>query len=218
MQWQQLASKLQKHLIQPWPDKLNLAIRLGCRVKGIVYYRRIFGSFGAGSTLFKPMLLCNTQFMHIGKNVSIREGVRLEAVMIDPGNPPELRIGNNVNIEQNVHIVFMGKVRIADNVSITARCSLLGGSHPFFDVNDPVKIGDRLAGSKSIIEIGEGSFLGIGTVVMMNVRIGKHVVIGANSVVKRSIPDYSVADGNPAVIVMNYDQNTQTWLAVKSKS
>jgi acetyltransferase-like isoleucine patch superfamily enzyme len=156
--------------------------------------------------------------MHIGKNVSIREGVRLEAVMIDPGNPPELRIGNNVNIEQNVHIVFMGKVRIADNVSITARCSLLGGSHPFFDVNDPVKIGDRLAGSKSIIEIGEGSFLGIGTVVMMNVRIGKHVVIGANSVVKRSIPDYSVADGNPAVIVMNYDQNTQTWLAVKSKS
>ena len=217
MQWRQFSSKLRRFAGLQYHDKLNTVRMLMCRIKGIVYYRRTFGSFGVGSCLYKPMLVSNARYIHIGKNVSIRQGVRLEAVMIDPANPPELRIGNNVNIEQDVHIVFMGKVRIADNVSITARCSLLGGSHPFFDVNDPVKIGSRLTGAKSVIEIGEGSFLGIGTVVMMNVRIGKHVVIGANSVVKRSIPDYCVADGNPAMVVMKFDQEAQSWVNIKEE-
>jgi acetyltransferase-like isoleucine patch superfamily enzyme len=86
------------------------------------------------------MLLSNPQYMRIGSNVSIRKGARLEAIVLDPQKPPELHIGDNVNIEQDVQIVFVGKVRIADNVSITARCVLLCGTHPFLDVHDPVKM------------------------------------------------------------------------------
>jgi acetyltransferase-like isoleucine patch superfamily enzyme len=149
--------------------------------------------------------------MHIGRGVSIRPGARLEAVISDANHLPELRIGDNVNIEQDVHIVFTGRVLIADNVSITARCSLLGGTHPFFDVHSPVKIGARLTGATSRIEIGEGSFIGIGSVVMMNVKIGKHVVIGSNSVVMKNVPDYSVADGKPARVCMKYDPATDSW-------
>jgi len=219
IQSQHSDSKLETFSERPFHDKLNALHGALCDLKGVFYYRRVFGSFGSGSRLYKPMLLSNPRFMHIGRNVSIRPGVRLEAVMIDPRNPPELRIGDNVNIEQDVHIVFLGKVKIADNVSITARCSLLGGTHPFLDVRNPIKIGSRLSGAKSFIEIGEGSFFGIGTVIAMNVRIGRHVVIGSNSVVKRSIPDYSVADGNPAEVIMRYDAEQDTWTNVeKTKS
>ena len=210
-----LAAKLQSFREKPLTDKLNSLETALCHLKAAVYYRRVFGSFGSGSLLFKPMLISNPQFMHIGNNVSIRQGARLQAVVLDPSKPPELRIGNNVNIEQDVHIVVMGKVRIADNVSITARCSLLCGSHPFLDVNDPVKIGARLSGVNSTIEIGEGSFVGIGTVISPNVRIGKHVVVGSNSVVKKNIPDYSVADGNPAVTAMRYDFEAESWVNLK---
>ncbi len=199
------------------PDKINALQNLLCGLKGVLYYRRVFASFGKGSLLFKPMLLSNPQFMHIGSNVVIRAGARMEAIMIDPENPPELRIGNNVNIEQDVHIVCMGKVHIADNVSITARCSLLGGSHPFFDIHDPVKIGYRLSGAKSVIEIGEGSFLGIGTVVAPNVKIGKHVVVGSNSVVKKNLPDYSVAEGDPATVGLKYDFDKGAWATLAKR-
>ncbi len=198
-------------LLSSLPDKFNLLSLVWYRLKGIFYYRHVFGSFGKGSVIYKPTMLNNPRFMHIGKDVSIRRGVRLEAVVSDPANPPELRIGNNVNIEQDVHIVFTGKIVIADNVSITARCSLLGGAHPFFDVHSPVKIGARLTGATSRIEIGEGSFLGIGSVVMINVKIGRHVVIGSNSVVTKSIPDYSVADGKPAKVCMKYDAGSDSW-------
>lgn len=194
------------------PDKLNYVARLMLQLKGALYYRQVFGSFGSGSVLYKPMMLSNPRFMHIGKNVTIRQGIRLEAVLLDPENPPELIIGDNVNIEQDVHIVFAGKIVIKDNVSITARCSLMGGSHPFFDVKSPIKIGSRLIGAKSRIEIGDGSFIGLNVVIMPNVRIGKYVVVGSSSVVKRNVPDYSVVDGNPAKVELKYDAVSDAWL------
>src|SRR5947209_5191569 len=104
------ARKMWSFAQTPLPNKLNTLHCAFCRLKGVLYYRNIFGSFGRGSVLFKPMLLSNPRCMYIGRNVCIRKGVRLEAVVIDPERPPELHIGNNVNIEQNVHIVFMGKV------------------------------------------------------------------------------------------------------------
>jgi acetyltransferase-like isoleucine patch superfamily enzyme len=211
-----LASKLRKFFKLPFHDKLNALYSAFCYLKGVLYYRRVFGSFGSGSVIYKPMFLSNPRFMHIGKNVFIRQGVRLEAVLVDPENPPELHIGDNVNIEQDVQIVFLGKVKIADNVSITARCSLVGGTHPFLDVHSPVRIGNRLSGVGSIVEIGEGSFIGIGSTISMNVRVGKYVVIGAQSVVKKSIPDFSVAFGNPAEVIMRYDAVDDAWKGVKT--
>lgn len=207
-----ISSKILRFWATPLPDKINFIQMVFYRLKGILYYRHVFGSFGSGSVLYKPMMLSNPRFMHIGKNVTIRQGVRLEAVPLDPDNPPELRIGDNVNIEQDVHIVFVGKIHIKDNVSITARCSLMGGSHPFFDVRSDTKIGDRLTGEKTIIEIGEGSFLGLNTVIMPNVKLGRYVVVGSSSVVKRNVPDYSVVDGNPAIVQMRYDSVADSWL------
>ena len=55
------------------------------------------------------------------------------------------------------------------------------------------------------ISIGSGSWLGHGTVVLPGAQIGKHVVIGANSVVSGTIPDFSIAVGAPARVVKRQD-------------
>jgi acetyltransferase-like isoleucine patch superfamily enzyme len=51
------------------------------------------------------------------------------------------------------------------------------------------------------VRIGDGSWLGHGTVVLPGATIGRHVVIGANSVVRGDIPDFTVAAGNPARVL-----------------
>ena len=51
------------------------------------------------------------------------------------------------------------------------------------------------------VRVGAGSWLGHGTVVLPGATIGRHVVIGANSVVRGEIPPYTVAAGNPASVV-----------------
>ena len=45
--------------------------------------------------------------------------------------------------------------------------------------------------------------------------IGKHVTIGANSVVNSNIPDFSVAVGIPAKVVKYYNSETKKWEKVK---
>lgn len=54
-----------------------------------------------------------------------------------------------------------------------------------------------------MVLIGDGSYIGINTVIVGNVKIGKHCVIGANSVVTKDVPDYSVAVGIPARVIKN---------------
>jgi acetyltransferase-like isoleucine patch superfamily enzyme len=58
--------------------------------------------------------------------------------------------------------------------------------------------------------IGEGSWLGE-NVCVIGASIGKHCVIGANSVVTKDIPDYSVAVGIPAKVIKKYNFNKCEW-------
>lgn len=198
-----------------WLDRGNSLAALYYRVKGIFLYRWIFRSFGAGSTIARPMLISHPQFISIGERVTIRPGVRLEALQSAPDRVPDLRIGSGANIEQNVHIVCHCSIHIGDNVSITGQCAIVDVTHPYEDVANPVKIGARILDENSFVEIGDGAFLGIGTVVLPNVRIGRGSVTAARSVVTSDIPDYSVAAGAPARVIRTYDPATKSWLRVR---
>lgn len=59
-------------------------------------------------------------------------------------------------------------------------------------------------GKPKIIEstsIGNNTQIGDGTIVLAGIKIGSHVIVGANSVVDKDIPDYTVAAGVPAKII-----------------
>ena len=88
-------------------------------------------------------------------------------------------------------------------------------NHEYRDVDKPVWEQGEFAQENSHIIIGEGSWLGTNVVVVGKVRIGKHCVIGANSVVTKDIPDYSVAAGIPAKVIKRYDFEKEEWVRVK---
>jgi acetyltransferase-like isoleucine patch superfamily enzyme len=48
-------------------------------------------------------------------------------------------------------------------------------------------------------------------VCILSASVGKHCVIGANSVVTHDIPDYSVVVGAPARVIKKYNFDTQRW-------
>lgn len=158
------------------------------------------------------MLILYPGCMRIGCNVSIRDGVRLEVVKTIAGRTPSLIIGDNTNIEQNVHIVCHNRIHIGENVSITGQCAIVDVTHPFEDVNDPTKVGSRIKDDDSFVEIGEGAFIGWGSVILPNVRVGRHSVIGANSVVASDVPDFAVAAGVPATVLKHYDARADRWV------
>jgi len=171
----------------------------------------MFKSLGRESVIYRPMLICNADCIEIGDRVSIWDGVRLEAVRDRHGRTPVLIIGSNTNIEQDVHIVCHNRIIIGKDVSITGRCAIVDVTHPYQDINAG-KIGNLIADDDSAVEIGDGAFLGYGAVILPNVRIGKRAVIGANSVVTRDVPDFSVAAGQPARVIKVYSPKMHQWV------
>ncbi len=202
---------MRSFLNKPLYGKLQSIIGTYWRIKTALFYKAIFGSIGQGCVIRRPMLLAHPEFMHLGFSVHIRDGARIEAVPHSKHRVPHLSIGNNVNIEQNVHIVCQSRVHIGNNVSITGNCAIVDTIHPYQDVNTPSKIGERILDEPSVVEIGDGTFVGFGSIILPNVHIGKYCVIGAHSCVTKDVPDYSVVAGNPAVIKQRYHPESQTW-------
>ena len=68
---------------------------------------------------------------------------------------------------------------------------------------------------KYAVSIGDGSYIGINSVIVGNVQIGKHCIVEANSVVTNSIPDYCLAVGSPAKVIKVYTKE-KGWIRYKN--
>jgi acetyltransferase-like isoleucine patch superfamily enzyme len=209
-----ILTKLKAFVRLPLFTELNLLSKFCCKLKGVVFYRLVFKRFGKNSYIQKPLYIQNPGFIEIGEGVSILSGVRLEVIQTNKTRPPAVSIGNNTNIEQNVHIVSHSRIRIGDNVSITGNCAIVDVTHPYEDVGNPTKIGARVLDDDSFVEIGDGSWIGYGSVILPNVRIGKYVVVGANSVVMKDVPDHSVVAGSPARVIKRFDPISNSWIKI----
>ena len=85
-------------------------------------------------------------------------------------------------------------------------------NHAFEDVTVPIGLQGITEGGT--IRIEEGCWVGFGVAVVCSqgeLVIGKHSVIGANSLINRSVPPYSIVSGNPARIVKQFDPEKGTW-------
>lgn len=65
------------------------------------------------------------------------------------------------------------------------------------------------------LKIGNGSWIGTHVAIIGDVHIGKHCVIGANSVVTKDVPAFCVVAGIPAKVIKRYNSETQQWENVK---
>lgn len=106
-------------------------------------------------------------------------------------NPQNIKIGNNVSINDGVYLNGLGGIQIGNNVSISA------GSIIVSTTLDP----DRLTLKKHInktIKIGSNVQVGAGAIILPGVEVGDNVMIGAGAVVTKNIENNSIVAGSPA--------------------
>lgn len=106
-----------------------------------------------------------------------------------------LRIGRNVDIfsEYPFDANYPGLISVGDNVKILAHDASMG-----YQTNGACKIG--------IVDIGNRVFIGAGTTILPNVRIGDDAIIGASSVVTTDVPAGTVYAGNPARFIKTTEE------------
>ena len=188
------------------------------RILFVVFNRPFYGKLGNNTIIRKPLIIENKKNIFIGNKVLIREGVRLTSVCSwyingkkEQSFSPKLIIDDNVSIEQGVHINCANIVHIEKNCTISSYVFITDVDHCYENIDEKV-LNQPLLISET--KIGEGSFLGTGVKVMAGVTIGKHCVVGANAVVTKSIPDYSIVVGVPAKIIKRYNLETKKWETV----
>jgi acetyltransferase-like isoleucine patch superfamily enzyme len=177
------------------------------------WWRMRMGAVGHRSVLFKPLMVTGARRIQIGSRSQIRDLARLEVIdRPEMGWRATLIIGDDVNIEQGVHLVCQCDVQIGNRVSITPYCVIVDTFHPYDPPDGTPKIGARLPSERTHVYIGDGTFVGARAVILPNVRIGRGCVIGAGSIVTRNVPDYCIAVGAPARVISTYSPATGRWL------
>ena len=193
--------RLKKYIHATPSMRIQMTRSFWRRIVTRIYYRSIFQTIGKRSLLYKNVTVINSEFIRLGTSVTIREGSRLEIVLHDQNWVPRMEIGNNVNIEQNVHIICHDQVLIGDNVSIAPMCAIVDTKHPYDVCRQGKKIGAAIDSERSAVIIGANTFLGVGVTVLPGVTVGENCVIGAGSVVTRDLAVGSIAAGSPARVI-----------------
>lgn len=115
----------------------------------------------------------------------------------------QLFIGDDVYIGMSVQIVgYWEKIKIGNNVSIAQNVTIMSASGP----NGSNRLLRVFPIKKGIIEVGAHSWIGTGTIIMPNVKLGDFCIVAANSFVNKSFPSYCIVGGNPAKLIRYFTQ------------
>ena len=168
-----------------------------------------FGSFGQQSVIcFPTNTIINEQFIHISRNTMIGPPCTLSAGMV-PGqkciSERIVTIGDRCLIGKGSGIVGHFSIEIGDDVWTGHNVYITDQNHGYKDVTLPISVQTM---PEKPVRIGNGSWLGYGSVILPGADIGEHVVIGANSVVTGLIPSFSVAVGSPAKVIRQFVDGT----------
>lgn len=166
---------------------------------------RGFASFGEGSIICHPFTtIFNERYIEIGRDTMIGPNVALSAGMV-PGQEcvtsPVVKIGDRCLIGRGSGIVGHLAIEIGNDVWTGHHVYITDQNHGYEDPDVPIS---QQSQPESPVIIGDGSWLGHGTVVLPGARIGRHVAVGANSVVSGELPDHCVAVGAPARVIKKW--------------
>lgn len=116
-------------------------------------------------------------------------------------------IGNKVIINMNCTFVDNNRIEIGDNVLIASNVQIYTSTHPTKASERMVQNWDEHSDKAYCntyalpVKIEDNVWIGGGVIILAGVTIGENSVIGAGSVVTRSIPPDSIAVGNPCRVI-----------------
>ena len=116
-------------------------------------------------------------------------------------------IGDNCTIQKRKVPLYANLIRLGSNVHIASNVSFLTHdvTHLVLNKMDKIKSSGGVPEKVGCIQIGDNVFVGSGTHILYDTKIGSNVIIGTCSVVTHDIPDNSVAAGAPARVIGSFD-------------
>ncbi len=132
--------------------------------------------------------------LELGPHVLFEPDVWLTAAA-----PGRIRIGEGTFLNIAVQVAAMDLVDIGAYCMFANGCFITDANHRFDDPGKPVPWQGFT--SKGPTRVGDNVWCGANVVITSGVTVGERCVIGANSVVTRDLPPFSIAAGAPAAVL-----------------
>ncbi len=162
----------------------------------------------------RPWSLRGRHRMAFGRRLTVGVGLRIDAFGTGRG-APLVRIGDNVEINDYVHIAAVRSVVIGDDVLIASRVFISDHNHGDLDgsvlENGPNVPPARRPLSVRPVTIGARVWIGEGSLIMPGVSIGEGAIVGGGSVVTRDVAAGAVVAGVPARVIRRFDPSSARW-------
>lgn len=167
---------------------------------------------GKNSFVIRPWRIDGRECIEVGNDCTVMSDCNIRAVRA-PGEGsrvPAIRFGDNVYVGHHSCIVAMDGVYLGDGCVVSDYVYINDSNHGI----DPLQglIMQQATFTKGPVTIGANCFLGYRAIVMSGVTLGEWCIIGANTVVTRSFPPYSMVAGSPARIIRQYSREQRTWM------
>ena len=121
-------------------------------------------------------------------------------------NGDQIEMGDSVGFNIGCYINGYGGLTIGDNSGFGPYCMVHTANHVADDLDAPIRDQGWIS---QPVHIGKNCWIGMGVCILPGATIGDCCIIGAGSVVTRSIPAYSVAVGNPCRVIRNRKEKKQ---------
>lgn len=109
----------------------------------------------------------------------------------------QIRLGYNSGLGKNCEI--NGPVEIGDNLMMGPDVIIYTENHEFSRKDIPM---NQQGGSGvKKVKIGNDVWIGARVIILPGVKIGDGAIVGAGSVVTKSVPSYAIVAGNPARLI-----------------
>ncbi len=177
----------------------NYLIHFLCYIKGVKIGREVvFNGFPIIRRIENSIILIGDNCTFNSAKFSVPAGLQKPCIFVTYREKAEIIFGNNFGAS-GVTVVAAKKIEIGDNVLIGAHSMIIDTD---FHHADPKKRNLTSDVPARAIIIEDNVFIGTNCMILKGITIGKNSVIGANSVVINSIPENSIAIGNPCKVVI----------------
>lgn len=184
----------------------------------LVYYLFRTKLYWKKARLFRfPIDIRGKQFIDFGLRLTTGRFCRFEAFSSDKN--VVMRFGNDIQLNDMVHITAMKNVCIGNHVLIASKVYISDCSHGYYKgINDfdsdPETIPTERAYQIQPVVIEDNVWIGEGVSILPGSVIGRGTIIGANSVVNGVLPPYVIAVGAPARVIKYYNFELKKWQKV----
>jgi acetyltransferase-like isoleucine patch superfamily enzyme len=173
-----------------------------------------FFSFGKGAWAHYSWRVdrASAPYISIAERVGFAQGVRLDVSAAPDTKSPILIMEAGSGLQRRGVISARNRIHIMKETIFGFSVRVMDHS-PELQEDDPST--SKQARSSGTIRIEDECWIGFGAVIVCEegeLVIGRHSVVGANCVITRSIPPYSVVAGDPARIVKQYDFAKNKWV------